>query len=91
MKSEKKRGDDSTQMFGSCGTVRALVTGVKLAIEGSPGRVEPLPKNENYLFRSLYFRGAPLGPRLGPLEPRMGPCLRLKIDPRRPNKGRPNM
>ena len=36
----------TTDSAGS-GAARALVTGVKLAMEGPPGRVGPLPKNEN--------------------------------------------
>ena len=38
---------------------RALVMGVKLAMEGPPGRVGPLLRDENYMviFRQLNFRG----------------------------------
>ena len=40
------------------GAARALKMGVRLAMEGPPGRVGPLPKNENQLFFAhLTFEG----------------------------------
>ena len=62
------------------------MTGVKLVVEGPPLRVGPLPKCKIIRFSPLYFRGVPLGHRLGPLDPRIGP-LRLKNDPWRPDMG----
>ena len=60
--------------------------GVKLAMEGAPGRVGPLPKKiKLVVFNPLYFRGATLGLWKGPFESEMGP-LRPKISPRRPSK-----
>ena len=57
----------------SSGAARAPVPGVKLAMEGSPGRVGPSQKLKLVDFRLLLFREPLLRSRLGPLEPRMGP------------------
>ena len=58
---------------GNSGAARALVTEVKLAVVGSPGRVAHPPKMKTSRFSPPYFRGTPLGPKLGPLEARTGP------------------
>ena len=66
------------------GAARALVTGVKFAMEGPPvGRV-PSQNMKTSRFSPILLLMDPLGHGLGPLEPRIGP-LRLKIDPCRPD------
>ena len=47
--------------------------GLKLAMGEPAGRVGPLPKIKLVVFRSLYFRTAPIRPWMGPFEPGMPP------------------
>ena len=47
-------------------------------MKGPPGRVGPPKKMKLVVFRSLYFRGAPLGHMMGPFEPEIGP-VGLKV------------
>ena len=71
---------------GISGAARALVTGVKLAIEGPPWSSGPLPKMKTSHFPPTLLSRGPLGPTMGPPEPRTG-HLRTKIDPCRPGMG----
>ena len=66
------------------GAARDLVTGVKLAIEGPPGPVGPLPKMKTSRVSPTLLSRGPQSGKLGPLEPTIGPLMRLKLDPCRP-------
>ena len=81
-KEEPARG--SPDILSASAAARAPVTGVKLAMDGPPGQVGPLPKMKISRFSPTLLSRAPLGPRLGPLKPKMG-HLRLKIDHCRPD------
>ena len=48
------------------GAARALATGVKLAVEGPPGRLGPLPKNENLSFLAHFILEGPSRTLEGP-------------------------
>ena len=62
------------------GAARALVTGLKLAIEGPLVEWAHSQKMKTGRFSSTLLSEASFGPRLDSLEPRMDP-LSLKIDP----------
>ena len=63
----------------SSGAAGTLMMGVKLAMEGPPGRVDPSKKTKASRFYPLYFRGAPLGSMMGPFESGIGPDSKLKL------------
>ena len=73
------------RILTNSGAARALVTGVKLSVEGLTGRVGPLPKMKTSFFAHFTFEG-PFGLRWALLSPRRAPKAK-KIDPCGPDTG----